>query len=67
VQNGKLADGITYLQKAHAAKPGNPEIALHFATALAKSGKTHRRALWRGCRETTLITQRALQELLKTL
>jgi putative PEP-CTERM system TPR-repeat lipoprotein len=37
-QNGQLDKGIATLQNAHKALPGNPEIALHLATALYKRG-----------------------------
>lgn len=53
VQNGQLEKGITTLKAAYAALPGNPEIALHLATALAKHGEA---------REARLIAQSASQK-----
>lgn len=68
VQSGKLKTGITYLQKAHTAKPGNPEIAFHLATALAKNGETKEaRTVAKAAAKRTSSRQQALQELLKTL
>ena len=68
VQYGQLEKGISTLKTAYAAQPGNPEIALHLASALAKKGEVREaRLIAKPASEKPSPQQSALRALLDKL